>query len=698
MSFDFENFTQEVYEQFNESLSLEKVRDLLNLDDEYNLDIQKANAKRLVLREVNFIGTKSNGDSIDFSCEIFSGINMWIADNFKGKSSLFKIIQFALTGNNKIKKDIKKWLKEILLNFDVDSKSYAVYLNLEKSALSAKFYETKVSSIEEVKQSADAPLFEAKNVDEYTKQIQQFFFDQFSYYSMQWTQKSSKKDSDELLEANASWTTYFKSIYLESKDSDKLAFGDQGKKVFQMLLGLELTYPINRLKVKKDKLENQTAKQRTTTEISENGKNSEKNNLEKELREIETRLKNLDSQNNEKLNVSNLFAEHKQISDKLSIEISKATSIGTRRQKNDKKTAELKSKKDSIQNELTRISREFNSIERRIADYKEYLEIGSFFSNLDIKHCPSCNHSVSENKNKILSADKKCFLCHDSVKEDNNQINQESYLAKTEELKLESERLKKRKQELIISLEITQKEYDEAVSYSEVLEKELQEVGETAQLNQKLIEIENKINKEKENPQLPNAEREKFIEERAILSYRLKQLITPIVKQNNTLAIEIELLDFAINRLSEYRYQLSENTLKRLSELMISEIQEFGLKSFTRVEITDNFDIKYEQDGDLIEFSEIAEGEQLRAKLAFYLSLIQLEIEQNIGRHTKLLIIDSPAKEEGDATYLEGLSDVLKNIEKRFSDKLQILIGTAERNLAGVAVNQHTVPKEEYLF
>jgi hypothetical protein len=62
------------------------------------------------------------------------------------------------------------------------------------------------------------------------------------------------------------------------------------------------------------------------------------------------------------------------------------------------------------------------------------------------------------------------------------------------------------------------------------------------------------------------------------------------------------------------------------------------------------------------------------------------------------LIIDSPSKEEGDAVYLEGLSTLLKSIEDRFSDKLQILIGTAERKLSGIIKNEKILSDGEYLF
>ncbi|MCI5139096.1 MAG: hypothetical protein D3922_11925, partial [Candidatus Electrothrix sp. AR1] len=83
-------------------------------------------------------------------------------------------------------------------------------------------------------------------------------------------------------------------------------------------------------------------------------------------------------------------------------------------------------------------------------------------------------------------------------------------------------------------------------------------------------------------------------------------------------------------------------------------------------------------------FDDVTEGEQLRAKIAFYLSLIQLDIEFDFGRHTRFLIIDSPGKEEGDSEYLKGLTEVLKDIERRFGEQLQIFIGTAERTLTGV--------------
>lgn len=130
---------------------------------------------------------------------------------------------------------------------------------------------------------------------------------------------------------------------------------------------------------------------------------------------------------------------------------------------------------------------------------------------------------------------------------------------------------------------------------------------------------------------------------------------------------------------------------------MLSEVQSLGLR-ISEIIINDKFDIKYKQDGDYLSFSQIAEGEQLRAKLAFYLSLIQLDIIHNYGRHSRFLIIDSPGKEEGDKSYLEGLTSLIKEIEERFGDQLQILIGTAERSLENTVSHQNVFPANTYVF
>ena len=154
----------------------------------------------------------------------------------------------------------------------------------------------------------------------------------------------------------------------------------------------------------------------------------------------------------------------------------------------------------------------------------------------------------------------------------------------------------------------------------------------------------------------------------------------------------------AIETLINKRYEIGTNAIQRLQKLMLKEVQSFGITSITAIRITEKFDVKYTQSGEEVIFEKISEGEQLRAKLAFYLSLIQLDIEYNMGKHTRFLMIDSPGKEEAGKKYMDGLISVLQDIETRYQGKLQILIATADSRFENILKNQFVYPEETYIF
>lgn len=188
-------------------------------------------------------------------------------------------------------------------------------------------------------------------------------------------------------------------------------------------------------------------------------------------------------------------------------------------------------------------------------------------------------------------------------------------------------------------------------------------------------------------------------DDKAVLEYRINLLSDEFSStEEHDIDRKINLIKAAITELNATQYERSLNILNKLENIMLDELHQFGLTSITEIKIAQNLDIKYKQGGEYIGFNDIAEGEQLRAKLAFYLGLIQLDISKNYGRHTRLLIIDSPNKEEGDTNYLNGLKEVLSNIEKRYSNNLQILIGTATRELADVFKHQTVVEEGKYVF
>jgi hypothetical protein len=705
MNFDFKKFTDELYEEYKEQLAKSEVEELLNLNDEYDRDTPMSTGKRLLIDNVTLLGEKGvsenqdySGAKINFSLPFETGLNIIIADNLKGKSSIFKIIKYALTGTNSLKDNIKKWINHAFVNFSINEKKYTVFLDLSKYRIYVGLFNGSFNSLDELENYSDEVIFDASSETSYQDLINDFFFQQFTYYSLKWTQKSSQKDKDDLIEAGASWKTYFKSILLESKDSTSLMYGDQGKKVFQMLLGLKLTYPINRLTIKKDLLNYEKAKEQSFTERQKKQKQQNLEKFQQRLIDINIELNEIQIISKEKVNLAPLYIEYNALLGLIQSENRKSIEIEKAKQSKNKELNSIKTKQQTNQSEIFRLKKELEIAKKQSNDLKEFVDIGILFSNLDIKYCPSCNHDVTEIQKQSRLHEHKCSLCSESILDNEDDVDIDVFEDKIENLKITIENLESEISTLSEQNDIFQERFNSLYSDIVSSEKILDGIEDVSSLSKKFQELENIINSEKSKVNPSDSRKEELVSEKAVLNFQLQEITSQEIIQDSNYKTKIALLDSAIGKLSERRFELGTKVLDRLSELMKNEIHDFGLTSISEVLIKDNFEIYYKQDNDYVTFENIAEGEQLRAKIAFYLSLIQLDIEFNFGRHTRLLIIDSPGKEEADSKYLDGLASVLQSIESRYGDKLQILIGTAERKLSGVLKNQKEFAVDEYVF
>lgn len=705
MKFDYNSFIAGLQKEFDETFSESEIRELLSLEEEINKDTPLSTGKRLEVNFVSFTGKKSteeaqefSDDVIDYSQEIYSGVNIWVADNLKGKSSIFKIIKFALTGDNSLKPNISKWIDHILVIFSINDKKYTVYINNSKKQLNAAMYNKEIKSYPTDDEHMEERLFLSTSKDDFQSQLKGFFFHQFDYYSLRWTQKSSVKDKDDLLDVGASWLTYFKSIFLESKDTAELMYGAQGTKVFQMLMGLHLTSPINKLTIEKDKMMHLKGRQQSfdSREVTENVE--KKAELQASLDKLTENLNELMKAESQSVDVSALVKQYDDTLAELDAENAKSYKINYDLQENRNLKNKTAGRKQFVEDELNKLKKELYKAEKQQSDIKEYLEIGVFFSNLDLKACPSCSHPVTNEKKQQAVSAHTCALCSDDVSKDISETNTDSLTTKLDELAQLQEGLKLSIETFTNERESLKINANELYSANIKLEQQQSAVKDTRALGAKLLELQKAISEERQKVRPRDSEKNELIEKKAVLNFRIKQL-DELPKKTGDQKIEpkIQLLAKAIDELNKIRFAEGQSILKKLADLMTDEVKALGLR-ISEITISDRFDIKYKQDGDYLSFSEIAEGEQLRAKLAFYLSLIQLDIEHNYGRHSRFLIIDSPGKEEGDKNYLEGLTKLIKELETRFGDKLQILIGTAERSLENTVKHQNVFPADAYVF
>lgn len=700
-SLDFKEFVKVIQADLQDT-PIEQIEQLLNIGENFTKDSPLSTGKRLTITNIAFQGEKISeagnayaGDQINYSKPLYSGINIWIADNLKGKSSIFKILKYGLTGASSLKTNIKKWIKLILINFKINEKEYSIFLDCSKRSLRGFLFSCRVQTIEQVENFSDQILFETSGETEYQNKIQDFFFKQFTYYSLRWTQKNSQKDKNELQEVGTSWKTYFKSIFLESSDS-AMIFGDQGKKIFQMLLGLEFTYAINYFGVEKDKLVFERAKKNSIQKELESSHIEKVEQLKNRVKNIEEQLAAMTQQAKPQLNLTEYYNERENLL-KFHQENNKKISEAQGKVDTEKTAIDtIKERRKQHSDAKGHLDREIRKVNKQISDLEEYLEIGIYFSNLDISKCPSCNHSISEHQKHHALKEKTCVVCHDDIQANQNKDEKEVYISKISNLKIIASGLQFDLDKL--KSQDNKDNYD--LHYANLIkfDQELESLLKMADISERLESLNKILSEETSVTESIDVNREELIAERAVINFQLQEKLPSLKQDNNDYDLNIKVYEKAIAELTRQRFNHSENVLKRLSALMITEIHQMGMESISEIVITPNFDIKYKQDGDLIGFEDIAEGEQLRAKLALYLSLIQLDIEYNFGRHTKFLIIDSPAKEEADANYMSGLSNLLATIQERFGTKLQILVGSAERMLIDAVPNQNITPEDEFVF
>jgi hypothetical protein len=701
--FDFNSFVQEQFEQFQDTFTLEEVNDILYLgEDAYTRDSPNSTGKTLVLDFLAFKGKKDDGNPFNYSQELNKGLSIWITknSNFKGKSSIFKIIKFALTGNNSIKYDVNKWVEEILLCFTIGVHQYTINITNKKRGLVSKLYNSKITVWAEFEQLAKSPIFETYNKEDFEYKIQEFFFQQFSYYSLKWTQSSSKKDSIDLVESSASWNTYFKSIYLESKDYGVLFYGGslshQGQKVFQTLMGLDLTFAINQLKVKQDGLNNENAKEKLKSQSQQSHIAKKKEELKEEISKIEKQIDDLSKKPIIAIDqeIIRLQEQHT----RLVSQYNKFSKLHSDCRELSKKINDTENGIEQKRKAYTSIQNRIDSINRRILELNEHIEIGVFLSDLEVKNCPSCHHFVNEEKRKINLVEHKCPLCSDGII-DSEDVDKKSYEEKIKQLQEELSQVEQQKKSVEDEGKVIRNELGTLKSNLKGKETELQK-EDIDNLLLQIQSIQSQINTKLAQNPINNSQREELIIEKAVLEYQLKEIEnnSTQTKSLSNYDEKISLLHNAIEALKKQRYVIGNDTIKRLQEFMLKEVHSFGITSITSIRITENFDVKYTQGGEEVSFEKISEGEQLRAKLAFYLSLIQLDIESAMGKHTRFLMIDSPGKEEAGNIYMDGLISVLQDIEKRYGDELQILIATADSRFENTLKNQFVYQEDTFIF
>ncbi|MCI5139869.1 MAG: hypothetical protein D3922_15995, partial [Candidatus Electrothrix sp. AR1] len=363
-------------------------------------------------------------------------------------------------------------------------------------------------------------------------------------------------------------------------------YGGKGGKVFQMLLGLELTYPINRLTIKKEKFLFEKAK----LIPHKKGKNTlerEISSLQKSLVEIDKKISIEKQKDSANIDTKELYRKHEQLTEKIKYINASTLELDSKIKNLGLDLNRYKSEEGSLGQEKNKNEAEIERIEKKVIDLREFIEIGIFFSNLDIRHCPSCNNTVSDlNKDREFD-EKTCSLCHRKIKNKNVTVDSEYYEVKITGLEKNKKNLLTQGKLLDPKIHTVHNEYVKCSEQINEFKDELSKIGDDSLLKNELSLVEKRINALKNNTRADDGVLQKLIEERAVIRYKIDQsLKESSVDDASHLDIKINILNYAIEQLNRLRFDNSQKILNRLNELMLKELHQLGLKSFAKTQVT----------------------------------------------------------------------------------------------------------------
>lgn len=654
----YEELRRKLFIEFKEDFNHKEIDNILDISENFDRDSPESLGKRILITRLKFNGTKNTGDIIRFDRMFYSGVNVIFTDgNGRGKSSIFKIIKLLLTGSkNGLKDDVIKWIDKVYLEFKIGTSTYTSIMNfkyIKKLSVNAIVYNTPLDFIiSNSRIDSIHKIFEVNSLEKYKNYIQKFFYNQFSYYSLSWT--SSTKQDLNLKKNNTSWKTYYKSIYLESKNYNVLflneSYGKQDKKIFEMLLGLNLTSAINKLEIKEDYIKREIQKIEDENISDMYDFNEDK---------IQEKIKNL------KFQIDNIS---RNIKDNLYHKKNQYFEIIEELLKKEKYTKELETEIQYINENLSKDIKYLNNL-------KEEFEFGIFFGDLDIEICPRCEKKFDKSKRELEKKTNRCMIC-DRELDNDLRMNEELYRDKLKYLKGKMNEL-----EQILSTK------------SNILEMERKKLSKLKQYEKEIV---NKIKLE-DNNYIENIQ--KLIRDKIELEILLNKFGYDLNSKNKIIK-ESKIIESALENLKYERRKNSEDIFKKLGNLILKTINKFGLTNITKVYFDNNLNLNLIQNNTRIKFEDLNEGEKLRAKIAFYISLISLDIVYSFGRHPRLLFIDSPGKEEVISKDLQELSCIFFSIENEMKDNLQIFIGTTLEEFKNATVKEKLITREneEYMF
>jgi len=467
----------------------------------------------------------------------------------------------------------------------------------------------------------------------------------------------------EVAERKASWLTYFQALLIPDGGDQYLlcdtqhSYGNQAGLILSAFLGLSFADPLNKLGVE----ESRTNKAR---KHEEQLSGEEQQQAEEKIKILEA---DLDSARNCLDTIrANQYTRRKALEN---AELNR--NLINMQNTAQEKRVELESLRMSLEQIGTHIQQE-RGRERRL---RESIILQLHFTGIPVTLCPNCDTMIDEEAVIHERENHACRLCGKpahaapveelAVKEaDAKECEKRCREAERvrEAIKNKISRLDDELKSLSFSIEQTQQAACTGVSFA------LPTLDEEAECDQLLRTI-GALQSNLTITQVKATGRQPEID-RLEIHQRIVKKVREVLR-------------------SEAGHR-NEIKLSKLEEFTRDTAQRIGAESVTNVSCSPFGIVKIRKHDQPVAFTQIKnEGERLRIKLAFFLSMMRLSRENGGGRHPGFLIIDQPGSNEMVASDFSELAQVFRQVDQDFGEKIQVLCFTARAEFRNATDGSH---------
>lgn len=582
--------------------------------------------KRLLLKRIAFSGVKDaerDHAVIDFSWEALD-IGLWALlteTNLRGKSSVLEIIRWLLRGSepSNLQSDVRSWLKEACLLFELDDVLFEIEMNCENSVRG------KLSRYS--KQGGKRRIHGFESDDEFAAVMSSFFMHEFRMEGIAVHRKNGEFGGKTVLHGWQALSgamfigTDYTTLVGELPPATGLPF-----RVMQMYLGIPWVSTLAATKAAQAEL---SRKLSASNQILKDSRNETVNRVEEFNRQLTSKSQELSA-------------------------LPTAEDIAKRGQELRKQHADLEQERRRLLQQAKVFQQTMDNAEQAFVDDRKSYQIfvdGNaaelVFRALDPTCCPRCDHSIPDGRKKREHEHNACAVCGEQIHSD------------------------------VPAAEIQKQLKDQMDASRKALasaRKSIKDLAEQhTQLEASLRSCEAAIASESKRLSQPTS-RSILQTEIAVLEARIEEASANLPKEVAE-SVELAVLDAIAVETDTLVKEVQADVLTKVSDHIVQYANRFGMTALKSATLRGNMSLSLDKGDSHTSYSAVTAGEKLRLKVATILAMLKVGAELGVGRYPGLLLIDSPAAQEISAKDLEQLISGLAELSGEL-EHLQVIVAS----------------------